>query len=109
MPQLEAMVFQYKTVEPLHSRASAASANSSFTAYKTQVTEHRETEKYPSQPPPIASAALIWRNTLHTLANCCLKQDKITLKAAGRTAPGFFSLMSAKTLPRALSPARRLE
>ena len=89
MPQLEAMVIQYKTVEPLHSRALAASANSSFPAYKTQVAEQRETGGYPSQPPPITSAALIGRNTLHTLANCYLKQDKITLKAAGRTSPGF--------------------
>ena len=43
MPQLEAMVFQYKTVEPMHSRASAASTISSFLAYKSQVIEQRET------------------------------------------------------------------
>jgi hypothetical protein len=47
MLQVEAMVFQYKTVEPMHSRASAASTISSFPAYKTQVTEQRETEGYP--------------------------------------------------------------
>ena len=88
MPQLEAIAKQHKDCKPLHSRALAASANSSH-----QCTEHRQLNSrdwgYTKPAPPIASAALIGRNTLHTLANCYLKQDKITLKAAGRTAPGF--------------------